>query len=105
MSVGTYRSAEEPARTITVTLAAYPDDVGPLATYNGWFAENAFMAAVERNTLELGDQAECFDVQWPPFHAVIARQGSHFALVEADTTVPLDQCRALMTSLLESLAR
>jgi hypothetical protein len=100
LTVGRYQSSGEPTRSITVTLATYPDDVGPLAAYNGWFAENAFMAAVERNALELGDQAECFDVQWPPFHAVIARQGPLFALVEADTSVPLDQCRGLMTSLL-----
>jgi len=102
MTVAVYRSDDAPQRAITATLATYADEVGALAAYNGWFARNAFMAAVERNALDLGDQSECFNVEWPAFHAVTARQGGLFVLVEADTAVPIEACRALMAKLLEA---
>jgi len=105
LTVAVYRTTVEPPRTITATLVTYGDQVGAIAIYNRWFAENAFMAAAERNALDVGDQAECFEIQWPPFHAVIARGGSLFALVEADTTVALTQCRALMRALVDGWPR
>jgi hypothetical protein len=100
-TVGVYRSTVDPPRTITATLATFGEPIGASALYNRWFADNAFMAAADRHALALADQAECFDVGWPAFHAAIAHRGTLFVLVEAETTVGVEQWRALVTPLIE----
>lgn len=87
--------------SITLTVATYPGTVGALATYNGWFAEYGFPAAAERKSLDFGEAAERFDLEWPPLHAVIARDGARFALVIADGSLPA----AIRTDAMEWLAR
>jgi len=86
---------------MTLTLATYADPSGALAAYNTWFAEFGFMPAAERKALGIGDQAERFDVGWPPLHAAIARAGPRLVLAEAGEDVPADRRGAL----LEALAR
>lgn len=102
-TVGLYRSVAPPPRTITATLAYFDSAVGPAALYNNWFAENAFMASAERNSYDVGDQAECFDVEWPPFHAVLARRAGLFVLVQSDASVPLAVCRQMTRTLVEGV--
>jgi hypothetical protein len=92
--------AAQPA--ITLTLASYPDPSGALAAYNAWFAELGFMPAAERVPLDLGEQAERFDVGWPPLHAVIARAGPRFVIAEAGEGVPAEQRGAILEDLVRS---
>lgn len=89
---------------LTLTLASYAGPVGALAAYNRWFADFGFMAAAQRSTVELGPgaQAERFEVGWPPLHALVARSGSRFLLVEADEAVPAEARDALMDGLLRA---
>jgi hypothetical protein len=100
-TVGVYRAEDDPPRAITTTIATLADPVGARALYNNYFATNAFMASIDRHALDIGDQAECFDGQWPAFHAVIARKGRLFVLVEADIAVPREQCRDLVAALVD----
>lgn len=89
---------------LTLTLASYAEPVGALAAYNRWFADFGFMAAAQRSTVELGPgiQAERFEVGWPPLHALVARSGSRFLLVEADEAVPAEARDALLDGLLRA---
>jgi len=98
--VAVFASPVEPTQRITATLLTYKDYAGALAMYNKWFSEYGFIPVAERRQVPLGDQAECFDAGWPPFHAVVLRQGPLFALVQADREVPLDRCAALLEDLL-----
>lgn len=91
-----------PQPAITVTLASYADPSGALAAYNAWFAEIGFMPAAERAPLDLGEQAEHFDVGWPPLHAVIARAGPRFVIAEAGEGVPADRRGAILEDLVRS---
>ena len=91
--------------TITVTLAVFPDAVGATALYNRWFAEYGFIPAAERRTLPFGDQGECFDAGYPVFHKVIVRDDTLFALLEADRTVPMDRCAAMLETLVAEWPR
>jgi hypothetical protein len=93
-------SEAKPSQYITATLLTYPDMAGALAMYNRWFSDYGFIPVAERRTVPLGDQAECFDAGWPPFHAVVLREGPLFALVQADREVALDRCAALLADLL-----
>jgi hypothetical protein len=97
------RFAETPngMAVITVTRVAYADPGGAVAAYNTWQSEIGFAAAAERTLLDVGDRAERFDMGWPPLHAVAARAGTRFVLVEAAEGVP-DAARA---ALLGDLAR
>lgn len=95
-----FASAAEPTQRITATLLSYGDAAGALAMYNTWFAEYGFIPVAERRQVPFGDQAECFDAGWPPFHAVVLREGPLFALVQADSEVPLERCAALLGELL-----
>lgn len=95
-----FASAAEPTQRITATLLTYGDAAGALAMYNTWFAEYGFIPVAERRQVPFGDQAECFDAGWPPFHAVVLREGPLFALVQADGEVPLERCAALLGELL-----
>lgn len=104
-TVAVYVSEAEPGLRITTTLATYPTYAGALAMYNRWFADYGFIPAAERRPVPLGDQAECFDVGWPSFHAVVLRQGPLFALVQADRAVPIDRCAALLEDLLPEVSR
>ncbi len=90
-----------PSGSITLTTTTYATTAGALATYNGWFAEYGFPAAAERKSLNFGDAAELFDLEWPSLHAVIARADRRFALVVADRAIPA----SLRSEAMESLAR
>lgn len=73
---------------ITLTEARFDRPSGAIAAYNGWFATFGFPASAERTPLPLGEAAERFDLAWPPLHALIAREGRRFLLLEADARIP-----------------
>jgi hypothetical protein len=90
-----------PSAAITLTVATYPDPAGAHVAYNRWFAAIGFAPAAERAPLALGDAAERYYIGWPPLHALVARAGPRFVLVEASDAVPAEERGAV----LEDVAR
>ena len=76
------------AGALTATVATFADPGGAIGAYNGWFAAWGFPAVAERRALPIGEAAERFDLAWPPLHAVVARAGARFVLVEGDDALP-----------------
>lgn len=93
--------AGQPA--ITLTLGVYGSPGQARAAYNGWFASYGFFAAIERTPVAAGEQAEAFDLGWPPLHAVIARNDNVFVLVEAAGWLDPELRRATLAELARSV--
>jgi hypothetical protein len=103
--VRVYGSTGEPGRVVTATLMAFTGKAGALAMYNGWFARFGFLPAVERRVLEIGDQAELFELGWPALHVALAREGELLAFAEAGPGVaPAERAGLLAAALAEGLA-
>lgn len=85
--------------SITRTVATFESPSGALAAYNGWFARYGFPAVAVRKSLDLGDMAESYTMDWPPLHAVLVRDGDRFVLVEGDDAVPAARREPAMATL------
>lgn len=97
-----YTDAVESRGTLTVTVVTYAEPKGALMLFNGFIAQRAAMPSADRRDLAIGDQAEGAEMGWPPYHAVYARDGRRFILVEASDAFGPPSRRA---AALEALAQ
>lgn len=87
---------------VTATLVSYAEPKGARMLFNGFVAERTSMPSADRRDLAIGDQAEGAEMGWPPYHAVYAREGLRFVLVEASDAFGPSQRRS---TVLEALAK
>ena len=99
-----YTDAVESRGTLTVTVVTYAEPKGALMLFNGFIAQRAAMPSADRRDLAIGDQAEGAEMGWPPYHAVYARDGRRFILVEAsDAFGPPSRRAAALEALAQGL--